>query len=135
MPKYGELNQTLVPSPGKRILWSTKFKDFIFQIQRQNAPIRLTFPDSVEEITDLHAILKTRDKVLKVWRFDDIVKDDDFTILLPLTQQETMQFDKGVGVLEVKWLNAGTVEFAEYENVTFVHRSDAFILGDSNEHN
>lgn len=104
-------------------------------IQGSNTPITITFSDNTENFTDLHIMLTTETYVLKHWTFDDIVREDIYTISCPLTQEETVAFEEGGAILEVKWMEDDIVQFAKQVQVKIVHRYDHHIIGDEDENN
>lgn len=100
-------------------------------IQGSNNPIVLEFDSPVENITDLSALLSPKgiyrcdgsNNYVKHWRLDDVQKSGR-TILLPLTQNETLLFNPGRYELEVKWVENDNVIFARVIMIQVEARTD-----------
>lgn len=97
-------------------------------VQGSNAPILLTFDNIMENVTDFSAVLVSRrlgdeNKIIKQWTKDDI-EIGGLDIILPLTQEETMEFPSGTHALEVKWVNEDNICFANVVNVNIEYRAD-----------
>ena len=95
-------------------------------LQGSNTPITVTFEEAVENTT-LVASLWKNGAELKRWSLKDMEVDSD-TITLPLDEDETRKFPKGVVKLEIKGLDEdGFVEFWEDTDLNVVSREDRII--------
>ena len=86
-------------------------------IQGSNNPIILEYDSPVDKITDISVVLTQRGSLhcngsgyAKQWRMADVQKSGK-TILLPLTQYETLSFMPGKYDLEVKWIENDSIIF------------------------
>lgn len=99
-------------------------------IQGSNNPIILEYDSPVDKITDISAVLTRRSSLqcnesgyAKQWRMADVQKSGK-TILLPLTQNETLSFMPGRYDLEVKWIENDSIIFARVVTIYVEPRSD-----------
>lgn len=101
-------------------------------IQGTNNPLSVLleydYASEISASTDFHAILYKGSKTLKQWDKEDI-SVVDMTVYLPLNQNETMTFPKGMAVLEMKWLDGnGVTKFSDLTDVEIVYRRDRALL-------
>lgn len=99
-------------------------------IQGSNNPIILEYDSPVDKITDISVVLTQRGSLqcngsgyAKQWRMADVQKSGK-TILLPLTQYETLSFMPGKYDLEVKWIENDSIIFARVVTIYVEPRSD-----------
>ena len=99
-------------------------------IQGSNNPIILEFDSPVDKITDISVVLAQKglrhcnvSGYAKQWRMADVQKSGK-TILLPLTQYETLTFEPGKYDLEVKWIEDESIIFARVVTIYVEPRSD-----------
>ena len=99
-------------------------------IQGSNNPIILEYDSPVDKITDISVVLTRRGSLqcnesgyAKQWRMADVQKSGK-TILLPLTQDETLSFMPGKYNLEVKWIENDSIIFARVVTIYVEPRSD-----------
>lgn len=81
-------------------------------VQGSNDPIRITF-DS--EPADVSVTIGNEIRIFKSWSFEDLNRDMDeegYTYEAPIYQEESLDFDEGPCVIEVKWTELGNVQFA-----------------------
>ena len=92
-------------------------------IQGSNNPIILEFDSPMEGITDFSAVLSYKGQSIKQWRLSD-VQIEDVSIIMPLTQEETLAFPSDRLCLEIKWLNNDNICFAERIAISVEKRFD-----------
>lgn len=99
-------------------------------IQGSNNPIILEYDSPVDKITDISVVLTQKGSLqcngsgyAKQWRMADVQKSGK-TILLPLTQYETLSFMPGKYDLEVKWIENDSIIFARVVTIYVEPRSD-----------
>ena len=93
--------------------------------QGSNAPITMTFPESVADAADIHAGLYRTDgtQVMHWTKTDMTISGAEASI--PLTQQETVALAIGPAVFEVKVLDSdGDVILYEQIPTTILERFD-----------
>lgn len=97
--------------------------------QGSNDNIVLEFPESMKNIEDFSALLYYDSKIFKHWTLNDITINKS-EIYLPITQEESVQFQKCKATLEVKFLKKGsdTVTFADKAEIDIVSRKDKTIM-------
>lgn len=111
-------------------------------IQGSNAPIVLVFTEETFDIKDIsvalvkdNKVIAKPDEVLKVWSKDDIILDEEeFKVLCPFTQEETLNLPKGSAFIEVKWLTStGEVWCSNITRTSVEKRYDSTILTENED--
>lgn len=74
-------------------------------VQGENEPVVLEFQEDMTALQDFSALLfmKYSRKEQKRWSKDEIDINEN-VITLPLSQTETLAFDYGIAVLQIKWM-------------------------------
>lgn len=104
--------------------------------QGSNSPIVLQFEEDISQILDFSAVLVPKyglrtDKdigVIKKWSAEDIEIYDNNTIILGLTQEETLAFPSITCNLEVKLSTLFNVDIVATLLINIYRRSDTTIL-------
>lgn len=97
-------------------------------IKGQNAPLIILMNENVDA-TKVHALLYNVAGELKHWTTEDITIDEN-EIILPLSEEETLQFTAGRANLEVKLLDSdGYIQFTEVFNLNIEDRQDVHRIG------
>ena len=93
--------------------------------QGGNSPIILETPFELNTIEKIEASLWVFRTKLKQWSTDDITIEDNKFAILPLKENETLEFKCGKGKLEVKMLN-NQGEIIQFEDIaaTVLGKSD-----------
>ena len=105
-------------------------------IQGSNAPIILEFDIDVSSITDFSAILipkyglkldKSNVPILKKWNLEDIEIDQQ-ALILPLTQEETLEFPAKPCYLDCKFILDSNIEFIDSCLIEIYKSADSTIM-------
>lgn len=92
--------------------------------QGSNTPINLHFSENMSDISNIEISLHTDTKELKHWCKNDVAIDE-YTIVLPLTEDETLHFTCGNATLDVKVLDSdGDIIFYDEVTVVIVYKFD-----------
>lgn len=91
--------------------------------QGSNASLQLFFGENYSDCT-FSALLYNYKGSLKHWTTSDVTFDNN-TVILPLTEAETLGFNSGRAKLSVKFLNTrGEIVFTEDEDVKIIYKQD-----------
>ena len=103
-------------------------------VQGSNLPVVVRFNRDVSDIPALEVHMFTPDgDVLKHWSLTDVQIDREL-VKAPLTQAETLAFEEGTFILEVKWLDAdGKTHFTHRIRDKIVERNDTTLMGSEAE--
>ena len=97
-------------------------------IQGSNLPIVVKFNRDVSGIESIEIHMYTPDgEELKHWSRGDVYINGNI-VSAPITQEESMAFEPGTFVLEVKWLENGATHFTHRIRDTIVDRTDKTIM-------
>lgn len=90
-------------------------------IQGSNDPLVLDI-ENINEAEKISAVMASYGKVKKEWSRDDMRIQDDF-LILPLSEEETLEFNRGVMDLDIKALDAdGKVVFMDIVHYRVIDR-------------
>lgn len=97
--------------------------------QGSNAPIVLTFDGPITGVAGLSASLHNMVSELKHWALNDVKVSGD-SVILPLTEEETLLFESGSCELDFKTIDShGDIEIYTTLPVMVVYDFDKSILG------
>jgi len=99
-------------------------------IQGSNEPIVLSFREAENlPASAMSVSLRNERKELKHWSLSDItIEDEGMTYIIPISQQESKEWDEGPCVIEIKWLNAADNTIFLRLRDYIVHWGDKTIL-------
>ncbi len=88
-------------------------------------PIVLSFNIIVSDSTAVSILLYNSQGEIQHWSKDDVVFDDDYTIIVPLTEEVTMAYPNGRATLSVKMIDSdGHIKFFDEKEITIVYVED-----------